>query len=162
MGRLQPKRRPKRSRLFLCRAQTPSKSASLIASTDPAAISPASTFWRQKRRQNVLSYCSNWCLRPRRLVTSETETREVEIAARAHGVRLLFANASGPSEIAAAFAEFVQQRPDALQVSSDGLLLTYPDQIVALADRYAIPTIYAWPQYAAVGGLISYGTNIRA
>jgi putative ABC transport system substrate-binding protein len=98
---------------------------------------------------------------PTNPVFAETETREVEIAARAHGARLLFANASGPSEIEAAFAELVQQRPDALQVSSDGLLLTYPDQIVALAARYAVPTIYAWPKYAAVGGLISYGTNIR-
>jgi len=98
---------------------------------------------------------------PTNPVFAETETTEVEIAARAHGVRLLFANASGPSEIEAAFAELVQQRPDALQVSSDGLLLTYPDQIVALAARYTVPTIYAWPKYAAVGGLISYGTNIR-
>ena len=98
---------------------------------------------------------------PTNPVFAETETTEVEVAARAHGVRLLFANASGPSEIEAAFAELVQQRPDALQVSSDGLLLTYPDQIVALAARYTVPTIYAWPKYAAVGGLISYGTNIR-
>jgi len=30
-----------------------------------------------------------------------------------------------------------------------------------LAARYAVPAIYAWPKYAAVGGLISYGTNIR-
>ena len=98
---------------------------------------------------------------PTNPVFAETETREVEIAARAHGVRLLFANASGPSEIEAAFAELVQQRPDALQVSSDGLLLTYPDQIVALAARHGIPAIYAWPRYTAVGGLASYGTNIR-
>ena len=70
-------------------------------------------------------------------------------------------NASRPSEIETAFAELVQQRPDALQVSSDGFLLTYPDQIVALAARYAVPAIYAWPKFAAVGGLISYGTNLR-
>ena len=94
-------------------------------------------------------------------VYAENETREVEFAARAHGVHLLFANASRPSEIEAAFAELVQQRPDALQVSGDGLLLTYPDQIVALAARYAVPAIYAWPKFAAVGGLISYGTNLR-
>jgi putative tryptophan/tyrosine transport system substrate-binding protein len=37
---------------------------------------------------------------------------------------------------------------------------THPDQIVALAARYAIPTICAWPRFAAVGGLISYGTNL--
>ena len=92
---------------------------------------------------------------------AESETREVEIAARTHGVRLLIMNASRPSEIDTAFAELVQQRADALQVSSDGFLLTHPDQIVALAARHAIPAIYAWPQYTAVGGLMSYGTNIR-
>src|SRR6516164_4894722 len=98
---------------------------------------------------------------PTNPVYAETETREVEIAARAHGVRLVTVNASRQSEIETAFAELVQQRPDALQVSSDGFLLTYPDQIVALAARYAVPAIYAWPKFAAVGGLISYGTNLR-
>jgi len=98
---------------------------------------------------------------PTNPVYAESEAREVEIAARAHGVRLVTVNASRQSEIETAFAELVQQRPDALQVSSDGFLLTYPDQIVALAARYAIPAIYAWPTFATVGGLISYGTNLR-
>jgi putative ABC transport system substrate-binding protein len=95
-------------------------------------------------------------------VYAEAETREVETAARAHGVRLLIVNASRTSEIETAFADLVQQRADALQVSSDGFLLTHHDQIVALAARHAVPAIYAWPQYTAVGGLMSYGTNIRA
>jgi putative ABC transport system substrate-binding protein len=94
-------------------------------------------------------------------VYAESETREVEIAARAHGVRLVIVNATRLSEIETAFMELVQQRPDALQVSGDGFLLTYPDQIVALAARYALPAIYPYRQYAAVGGLISYGTIIR-
>jgi putative ABC transport system substrate-binding protein len=98
---------------------------------------------------------------PTNPVNAESETREVEIAARAHGVRLVIVNASRPSEIETAFAELVQQHPDALEVSSDGLLFTYADQIVVLAARYAVPTIYTWPKYAAVGGLISYGTNLR-
>jgi putative ABC transport system substrate-binding protein len=92
---------------------------------------------------------------------AESETRELQTAAHTHGVRLLIFNASVTSEIDTAFADFVQQRADALQVSSDGFLLTHPDQIVALAARYAVPAIYAWPQYPAVGGLMSYGTNIR-
>jgi putative tryptophan/tyrosine transport system substrate-binding protein len=92
---------------------------------------------------------------------AESETRELQTAARAHGVGLLIFNASRSSEIDAAFAELARQRADALQVSSDGFLLTHPDQIVALAARYALPTIYAWPQYPSVGGLMSYGTNIR-
>ena len=98
---------------------------------------------------------------PTNPVYAESEAREVEMAAHAHGVRLVTVNASRRSEIETAFAELVQQRPDALQVSSDGFLLTYPDQIVALAARYSIPAIYAWPTFAAVGGLISYGTNLR-
>ena len=85
----------------------------------------------------------------------------MELAAGAHGVGLLIVNASRSSEIERAFADLVQQRPDALQVSSDGFLLNHPDQIVALAARHAVPAIYAWPQYPAVGGLMSYGTNIR-
>jgi putative ABC transport system substrate-binding protein len=80
---------------------------------------------------------------------------------RAHGVRLLMANASRASEIETAFADLVLQGPDALQVSSDGLLLTHPDQIVALAARHAVPAIYAWRQFIAAGGLMSYGTDIR-
>jgi putative ABC transport system substrate-binding protein len=98
---------------------------------------------------------------PTNPVFAETETREVQDAARARGVRLLFVNASRPSEIETAFADLVQQRADALQVSSDGFLLTHPDQIVALAARHALPAIYAWRQFMAVGGLMSYGTNIR-
>jgi putative tryptophan/tyrosine transport system substrate-binding protein len=92
---------------------------------------------------------------------AESETRELQTAARAHGVGLLIFNASRPSEIDTAFADLAQQRADALQVSSDGFLLTHPDQIVALAGHYVIPAVYAWPQYPAVGGLMSYGTNIR-
>jgi putative ABC transport system substrate-binding protein len=74
---------------------------------------------------------------------AESETRELQTAARAHGVGLLIFNASRPSEIDTAFADLVQQRADALQVSSDGFLLTHPDQIVALAARHAVPAIYA-------------------
>src|SRR6516164_10836594 len=92
---------------------------------------------------------------------AEAETREVQAAATAHGLRLLTANASSPSEIETAFADLLRQGIDALQVSSDGFLLTHPDQIVALAARHGIPAIYAWRQFIGVGGLMSYGTNIR-
>ena len=98
---------------------------------------------------------------PTNPVFAESETKELQNAARAHGVGLLIFNASRPNEIDTAFADLVRQRADALQVSSDGFLLTHPDQIVALAARYSLPAIYAWPQYPAAGGLMSYGTNIR-
>jgi putative ABC transport system substrate-binding protein len=61
---------------------------------------------------------------------AESETRELQTAARAHGVELLPFNASRPSEIDTAFDDLVRQRADALQVSSDGFLLTTPIRLL--------------------------------
>jgi putative tryptophan/tyrosine transport system substrate-binding protein len=96
---------------------------------------------------------------PTNPVYAEADAKEAQVAARAHGVRLMFVNASQPSEIDTAFAELVQQRADALHVSVDGFLLTHLDQIVALAARHAVPAIYAWRQATTLGGLMSYGTD---
>src|SRR5215471_8981197 len=78
---------------------------------------------------------------PTNPVFAETETKEVETAAHALGVRLLLVNASRPSEIETAFADIALQRPDALLVSGDGFLHTHRDEIVALAKRHAVPAI---------------------
>jgi len=74
-------------------------------------------------------------------VFAKSEARELQAAARAHAVRLLFVNVSRPSEFETAFADLVQQRADALVVSSAVFLLTDPDQIVALAARHAVPAM---------------------
>jgi putative ABC transport system substrate-binding protein len=97
---------------------------------------------------------------PTNPVFAESEARELQAAARAHAVGLLFVNASRPSEFETAFADLVQQGADALVVSSAVSLLTDPDQIVALAARHAVPAIYAWRPSMAVGGLMSYATNL--
>ena len=107
-------------------------------------------------RARSIAYLHN----PTNPVFAESEMREVQVAAQAPGVRLLLVKASRPSEFETAFADVVQQRADPLQVSGDGFLLTHPDEIVALAARNAVPAIYAWRQAMAVGGLVSYGTNI--
>ena len=104
----------------------------------------------------LIAYLRN----PTNSVNAESESREAELAARTRGVRLLFENASRPSEIETAFADLVQQRADALELSGDGFLFTQYDQIVALAARHAVPAIYPWPKGTAVGGLMSYGTNL--
>ena len=96
---------------------------------------------------------------PTNPVFAETETREVQLAADGLGVRLLFENASRRSELEPAFASIVQQRADALLVSGDGFLLTHRAQITALAERHAIPAVYSMREYAASGGLMSYGTS---
>jgi len=96
---------------------------------------------------------------PTNPVYAETETGEVQAAAHALGVRLLFVNASRPSEIETAFANLVQQQSDALLVSADGFLLTHRDRIVALAGGHAVPAIYSMREHVAIGGLMSYGTS---
>ena len=96
---------------------------------------------------------------PTNPVFAESETRQVQDAARALGVHLLSVNASRPSEIETAFANLVQQRAGALLVSGDGFLLTNRDQIVALAARHAVRAIYGWREAVAAGGLMSYGAG---
>ncbi len=96
---------------------------------------------------------------PTNPVFAETEMKEVQAAADALGVRLHFVTASRLSEIETAFEHLVDQRADALFVSSDGFLLTQSSQIVALAASRRMPSIYGWREAGAVGGLMSYGTN---
>jgi putative tryptophan/tyrosine transport system substrate-binding protein len=88
------------------------------------------------------------------------ETRDVQVAARALGVRLLLLNASGPEEIETAFASLAQQRARAFMLSGDGLLnFTYRDQIVGLAARHATPAMYILQEIVHAGGLMSYGLD---
>jgi putative tryptophan/tyrosine transport system substrate-binding protein len=80
-------------------------------------------------------------------------------AARTKGVELLVLKASTESEIDAAFATLSQARAGALIQPSDVLFNNRLDQLVALASRHAVPTIYDWREYPAAGGLISYGPS---
>jgi putative ABC transport system substrate-binding protein len=98
---------------------------------------------------------------PSNPVVAEVETRRLQSAARVLGLRLLVVNASTPSEIEAAFAALVQQRVGGLVVSTDTFFVSHVVQVVALAERHAVPAIYPWREATAAGGLMNYGTNIR-
>jgi len=82
-------------------------------------------------------------------------------AARAKGVQLQILEAGTEGEIDAAFASLVRLHAGALLVA-DPFYLTRREQLVALAARYAVPTIYDWREYVVAGGLISYGTSLTA
>jgi putative ABC transport system substrate-binding protein len=90
-------------------------------------------------------------------VVIERITRDMEEAARAKGVQLPILKAGSESEIDAAFASLVQLQAGALLVAADPFLSSRREQLVALAARHAVPAIYAWREFAASGGLISYG-----
>ena len=90
---------------------------------------------------------------------AERNIRAVEEAARAKGLQLRILRAATESEIDAAFASLAELRARALLVGAP-TFLGQREQIVALAARYGFPTIYDWREYAAAGGLISYGTSL--
>jgi len=84
----------------------------------------------------------------------------MEAGAHALGVRLTILNAASPDEIETAFTEIAQRRIGALLVDSDLLFYAQLHQLVALAARYAVPTIYQTREHVAAGGLMSYGASI--
>jgi putative ABC transport system substrate-binding protein len=98
-------------------------------------------------------------LNPANKMQTETERETVQGAVRALGARVLMLDASSPSEIDSAFATLVGERAGALVVSGEYFFLTQRDQLVALAARHAVPTIYAYREFSDAGGLMSYGTD---
>jgi putative ABC transport system substrate-binding protein len=92
---------------------------------------------------------------------SALETRELQGAAVVVGVRLLLLNASNPPEIEEAFANIVAQRAGALLLGTDPLFISTRDQLIKLANRYLIPTIYPFREDVVAGGLMSYGSSNR-
>jgi putative ABC transport system substrate-binding protein len=93
---------------------------------------------------------------------SEQITQNVQEAARLKGVQLYILKAGTEPEIDAAFEPLGQLQAGALVVGSDPFLDSRREQLVALASHHAIPAIYPWREFAAAGGLISYGPSLTA
>jgi ABC-type uncharacterized transport system substrate-binding protein len=91
---------------------------------------------------------------------AEEQERDARAAASIMGRQLVVAHASSESEIDEAFSTFVQQRAGALIVASDIFLSTRKNQLIALASRHAIPTIYPWRDAVSANGLIGYGIDL--
>src|SRR3954463_9549590 len=87
------------------------------------------------------------------------QTRDAQEAARALGHQLLVLSARTESEIDAAFATLVQQKAGGLVTISEPFLNSRRNQIVALAARHSLPTLYPDRDYVVSGGLVSYGTS---
>jgi putative tryptophan/tyrosine transport system substrate-binding protein len=92
---------------------------------------------------------------------SEVETKELLAAARVLGVRMLILNASRQGDIEAAFATLEREQARGVVINRDAFIFANPDQVVALAARYAIPAIYASRVFAEAGGLLAYGANTQ-
>jgi putative ABC transport system substrate-binding protein len=91
---------------------------------------------------------------------SEQTMRDVLATASVMGLKVQILKASTDREIDAAFANLVQAQTGALLVSNNLFFNSRIEQIVALAARHAIPTMYGIPEFAVAGGLISYGPSL--
>jgi len=91
---------------------------------------------------------------------TEPNTEDLRAAARSVGQQILLLNAGTDSDIGKAFTTLVQQYAGALIVQSDPLFNSRPEQLATLAARHAVPTIYQFREFAAAGGLMSYGSSL--
>ena len=100
---------------------------------------------------------------PTNVSVTESILREVGLFARGTGLKVQVLRASTSAEIDAAFAVFTSsasERPNALFVSQDPFLNTRRLQLSLLAMRHGVPAIYSGREFAEVGGVMSYGSNI--
>ena len=87
-------------------------------------------------------------------------TRELEAASRTMGMQIQVFNAGSSEQINDVFAKLATDRPDALFVVPDAFFNGRRSQLAILAARYGVPATYPAPDFAEVGGLISYGPDI--
>jgi putative tryptophan/tyrosine transport system substrate-binding protein len=89
----------------------------------------------------------------------DAQLNDIRSSAASIGREIVILNASTIAEIDAAFATLRQMRAEALSVGVDPFFFDRASQIVVLAARHAVPALYFRREFAAVGGLMSYGSN---
>jgi putative ABC transport system substrate-binding protein len=90
---------------------------------------------------------------------AEPFSRALQAAARVLGLQLHVLHASSEREIEAAFATLVQLRAGGLVIMPDQLFIARSEQLAALTVRHAVPSVHLFREFAAAGGLISYGSD---
>ena len=91
---------------------------------------------------------------------AETYTREGQAAARTLGLKLHVLNASSEGDFDAVFAKLIQLRAGGLVIGGGPFFASQRTQLAALTVRHAVPAIFQFREFAAAGGLMSYGSDI--
>jgi putative tryptophan/tyrosine transport system substrate-binding protein len=91
---------------------------------------------------------------------ADFDIQEMETAARDLGGQIIVVKAGADHDFEAAFAALAKRPIQALVIGGDPFFNSHAQRLVALASHYAIPTIYPLHEYAAFGGLMSYGSSI--
>jgi putative tryptophan/tyrosine transport system substrate-binding protein len=102
----------------------------------------------------LIAFLVNW-----NNVTHAPAMRELSAAARRLGQQVMVLNATAEIDFEPAFATLTERRASALVVSDDALFTNRRETLAALAARHAVPAIYGRREFAASGGLMSYGAS---
>ena len=91
---------------------------------------------------------------------AEPQMRAVRLAAEAFGIKLTVLNASSEQDFESAFAKLAESQAGGLVIGGDAFFSSHSKQLAALTVQHGVPAIYQWRDFAAAGGLMSYGANI--
>ncbi len=91
---------------------------------------------------------------------AEPQTRLAQSAAHTLGLDLHVLNASTEGDFETVFAKVIELKAGGLVISGDAFFSSRSNQLAALSVQHAVPAIYQWREFAAAGGLASYGANI--
>ena len=91
---------------------------------------------------------------------AESQVREVRSAAEALGVKLTVLNASAERDFEPVFAGLTESQAGGLVIAGDAFFSSHSKQLATLSVQHSLPAIYQWREFAAAGGLMSYGANI--
>jgi putative ABC transport system substrate-binding protein len=91
---------------------------------------------------------------------AETESKEALAAAQTLGLQLHVLNARSERDFDAVFSKVGQLQAGGLVIGTEALFTTHSAQLAAMASRHAVPTVYKGREFAAAGGLLSYGSEL--
>jgi putative ABC transport system substrate-binding protein len=93
-------------------------------------------------------------------INAERLSTDAQTAARILGLQLHVLHASTERDFDTVFASLVQMRAGALVINNDAFFLSRSEHLAALTVRHAVPTIFAYREFTAAGGLMSYGGSL--
>jgi putative ABC transport system substrate-binding protein len=97
---------------------------------------------------------------PTNPILAEAQSKDLPAAARRLGLELQVLNASTERDFDSVFATLVQLRAGGLVIGGETLFTSGIEKLAALALRNAVPAIYQFREFAAAGGLMSYGASL--
>jgi putative ABC transport system substrate-binding protein len=90
---------------------------------------------------------------------AEQNVQSIQSAGRTLGLEMYVLRASTEDEFGAAFEELKKIKAGGLMIAADPFFSSHVKQLAALSIRHAVPSVYQFREFAAAGGLLSYGTS---